>query len=376
MQSDISDWFPFNIPQDAWQVQDADEEIFLLYCQLQSSSATLDTDVNASGLGCVDSRMGELSVRLDVQEVPAHDAATRTRSEPSHSRASKRSKAASKKRDIHSASEEPLEIQLFQDVTGLRSRKGDTGSVLWRASVQLARLLLSQLPSSATALLPSNSLSSCRILELGSGTGLLGIVLAPLVGHYTATDLPSLIPLIRKNMEHNLSPIQHSKFTIDDIDWIQLHNTPAQSRYKVFPSRNVSDHSSSETPHERSTARKTAIQEHMSSSSVQRHIDLIIAVDCIYNPSLIAPLLGTIDYLATFSSHLTYQPEAGNDIDLRPLRLASPAVLIVLELRAADVSRDFLHAWLGLPGRWEIWSIPLLGPRFAMWVGRRRDGAK
>jgi hypothetical protein len=52
-------------------------QIFLLYCQLQSSSATRNT------CKCIRARLRGLAgggtsslVRLDVQEVPRHDAAT------------------------------------------------------------------------------------------------------------------------------------------------------------------------------------------------------------------------------------------------------------------------------------------------------------
>lgn len=205
-----------------------------------------------------------------------------------------------------------------------------------------------------------------------SGTGLLSIVLAPLVAHYTATDLPVLLPLIRKNMEYNLTPSQRSKVSIDDIDWTQLHNTPAHIRHKMFPFCAMSHCSPPEQilP-ERSTTRGQITLVQPFTSGKQWPIDLILAVDCIYNPSLIAPLLDTINFLTSLNSHAAPRPEADNTTNVRPP--AFPIVLIVLELRAADVTREFLHAWLELPGIWEIWCIPLLGARFAMWVGRRRD---
>jgi len=301
---------------------------------------------------------------------------------------------------------------LFQDTTGLRSRKGDTGiyqcslssydirltpessrSVLWRArycysmnaqfpnpnlhfhilSVHLGRLLLSQPSPSDTPLLSTTSLSSCHVLELGfvfnsfilygcyqlldrSGTGLLGIILAPLVAKYTATDLPQLLPLIRKNMEFNLSPSERSKTFINDIDWVQLHNTPTQLRHKIFPPRSLSDrYFPRNLFQERSTARRTAPPVQLSPPKHRGQIDLIIAVDCIYNPSLTAPLLDTVEYLTTLDSRITAQSQTEVNMNVGPL--PSPTVLIVLELRAAEASRDFLHAWLELPGRWEIWSV-------------------
>lgn len=68
-------------------------------------------------------------MRIDVQQSPRNDNVTLTHnSEPSQPRSSKRRKAASKKRDNDIAKQHSLEIQLFQDTTGLRSRKGDTGN--------------------------------------------------------------------------------------------------------------------------------------------------------------------------------------------------------------------------------------------------------
>lgn len=211
-----------------------------------------------------------------------------------------------------------MEITLFQDITGLRSRKGDTGSVLWRASVQFARLLLSP-ANNVTPVLPTSALSNLHILELGSGTGLLSVVLAPYVAKYTATDLPDLIPLIRKNQTHNISTSLLSKISVDDIDWLELHNTSIYRRNKFFK---------------------------LNGNPI---VDLILAVDCIYNPSFIAPLLSTINHFA----------------------VSSTLVLVVLELRSSDVTREFIASWLSLAGKWEIWSMPLLGPKLAIWIGRR-----
>lgn len=156
-------------------------------------------------MGTVESRQDEITVRLDVQPFCRHDVVPQPeRPELSLSRASRRGKSASKKRDQKSTTHDPLEIQLFQDTTALRSRKGDTGmfsyprcrvlltfrtagSVLWRArqvfipdclvpdcnyvfyicSVHLARFLLSQPSSDSLSLLPATNLSSCHVLELG-----------------------------------------------------------------------------------------------------------------------------------------------------------------------------------------------------------------
>ena len=79
--------------------------------------------------------------------------------------------------------------------------------------------------------------------------------------------------------------------------------------------------------------------------------DLILVVDCIYHPSLLPALVETIDYL-TVSDRT--------------------AALVVMELRASDVTREFLDLWITKSAGWEIWRIDgvLQGP-YVMWLGWR-----
>ena len=126
------------IPTGANQVTDADEEVlpslecpnstmltersqvFLLYTRL---AATPQSET-MGGLGYVDSRSPVLNVNfeLDLSTDPS----------ASHSNHRKSSRVTkSRKQDM------TIEVQLAQDPSSLRSRKGDTGSVLWRARFSL-----------------------------------------------------------------------------------------------------------------------------------------------------------------------------------------------------------------------------------------------
>lgn len=77
-------------------------------------------------------------------------------------------------------------------------------------------------------------------------------------------------------------------------------------------------------------------------------------MDCIYHPSLLPALVETIDYLTT---------------------PGVTAVLVVVELRAEDVIREFLELWLNAStkGAWEIWHVDevMEGP-YAVWVGWKK----
>ncbi|KAG6827206.1 hypothetical protein H0H92_012790 [Tricholoma furcatifolium] len=222
-----------------------------------------------------------------------------------------------------------VEIELYQDKTALRSRKGDTGSVLWKASIDFAQLILQQLHSQAQgSLFDLLSLKCAHVLELGAGTGLLAVALAPYVGHYTVTDIADLQALLRKNVaanftgwpDHCVAPTPGSNISVKELDWVVLNNTPFAHRKKLMVDIDSDP------------------------------VDLILVVDCIYHPSLLPALVETIHHITV------------------PGRTA---VLVVVELRAEDVIREFLSLWLARPG-WEIWRVNEgLGRPYAMWLGWR-----
>lgn len=107
-------------------VTDADEEvgslhscfgylshikIFILYTEKQLVSSDL------RGLGYVDSHNDVLEIKFDVPlKSSPHDPQPKRKVKPV---------------------EKTIEIELRQDKTALRSRKGDTGSVVWRARYYL-----------------------------------------------------------------------------------------------------------------------------------------------------------------------------------------------------------------------------------------------
>jgi hypothetical protein len=201
-------------------------------------------------------------------------------------------------------------------------------------------------------------------MELGAGTGLLGLILAPLVGFYRFTDLPEICHLIEKNINMNIdlfprpsaarvtSPGRRKREKSDDgpkssdrrpdnisvepLDWVALYDAPPHSRVRLFP---IPD----------------------------PPFDLILATDTIYNPALVLPFLATLNHYAA---------------DQR-----RTIVFIVMELRDEDVTREFLHQWINL-GEWRIWRIDgrgaseegieepgnvpsprrLLDERFATWI--------
>ncbi|KIO29924.1 hypothetical protein M407DRAFT_226083 [Tulasnella calospora MUT 4182] len=304
----------FCLPPDSERVLDADEEIFLIYTRLAGDGSSSSEPL---GLGFVDSKSSEMTVSFNIEPpIPGLPEMTTSPARKSPGRDRKKQARARKSEPVF------LSYVLEQDPSSLRSRKGDTGNVLWRASVRLCQLLLTEhhFPP-AQPLLRRVSLETARVLELGAGIGLLACALGPLTGHYTVTDIEVLVPLLRKNVSRSaLSP---SRVTVTDFDWVALQNAPKSRRSTVF---GVDGHGP---------------------------FDLILCCDCIYNTELVPPLVEAINYAA---------PGSGT------------VVLVVAELREEDVLREFLSTWLE-SGSWEIWRLPErhLGVRTIAWAGWRKS---
>ncbi|PCH43488.1 hypothetical protein WOLCODRAFT_132788 [Wolfiporia cocos MD-104 SS10] len=329
-----SPYGPIRLPPGSTVVTDADEEVFLLYTDL-AARKPVDGSTGFRGLGYADPHKDTLVLEFNIGNT--------LDSSLSESSAKKKSRKGSAHRVKENEQERTITIELAQDKTALRSRKGDTGSVVWRASVDFAQFVLSQYHTRApNPLFDPVALRNAHVFELGAGTGLLGIVLSNIVARYTVTDIEPLVPLITKNLSLNLPRFSQPKpsprrskhsntsssssdnsanVTAEVLDWITLHNAPAASREKLF---------------------------------AYPPVDLLLIVDCIYHPSLLPSLLTTINFLTT--------PER-------------TAVFVMVELRAEDVVREFLERWLNLSsdGDWQIWSIGRImdGP-YAMWVGWKR----
>ena len=106
--------------------------MFLLYSRLAALGGA-DGTAAFRGLGSLDSRRDTLAVRFALRApVPA----------PSDRDAGRARRGRRAPRRDGGEGAEVVEVELAQDKTALRSRKGVTGSVLWRARcVALDRVL-------------------------------------------------------------------------------------------------------------------------------------------------------------------------------------------------------------------------------------------
>ncbi|KAL5513209.1 RKM5 [Sanghuangporus vaninii] len=376
------------LPSSSVRVEDPEEEVFLLYTALSSRKPHDISSISFPGLGSVNSKQDTITVRftLPSRSKPDKSGETTPRTKKLDKNAKlgtspkvdrKRAKSSA---TVSDGEERTLEIELVQDKTALRSKRGDTGSVLWRVSVALGQALLNDFSSdSPCSLFDPEKLKNCNVLELGAGTGLLSLVFAPWVHHYTATDLDYLVPLIRKNVTTNLPVVQQARFrntadskkyptssskiskrttgsrgsedssnaininirrnesfidpiqvTVEPLDWLELH----RHRQHASPR------------HGSGGANSTSLTGRSNTAFRLAHADppeLIVIADCVYNPALIPGLLSAVEHYAA------------------PGRTC---VLVAAELRSADVVREFLESWVGLGG-WEIWRVgrAAVGPR-------------
>jgi predicted nicotinamide N-methyase len=70
------------------------------------------------------------------------------------------------------------------------------------------------------------------VLELGAGTGLVGIATACIWRtHVTLTDLPEIVPNLQYNIDHNRKLAQQcgGNISVMSLDWSDASNTPTSS---------------------------------------------------------------------------------------------------------------------------------------------------
>jgi len=144
---------PVSLPANATIVSDADEEIFLLYTRLATLKPPDSSDTgHFHGLGSENSKEDVLLVRIELKP-PSTTHPSPSKPEKVNPNADRRNRARKRKSSSSKSGimvghgdgfgtrreggAEPqalvFEYKLFQDKTALRSRSGDTGSVLWKA---------------------------------------------------------------------------------------------------------------------------------------------------------------------------------------------------------------------------------------------------
>lgn len=90
---------------------------------------------------------------------------------------------------------------------------GVTGAVLWDSGVVLGKFLEHAVESGMMVL------RGKKVVELGSGCGLVGCIAALLGAEVTLTDLPDRLRLLKKNIETNLYGDVRGSAAVSELIW-------------------------------------------------------------------------------------------------------------------------------------------------------------
>lgn len=249
-------------------VDDVDEEIFLLY----TLNAKAQHD---GGLGYVNHSSDKIFIALD---------------------ASGSWSSALSDRNLTGE----LVVPIYQHVTSLRSSKGNTGSVLWRSTVELA------IRFRRGAIFDLKHFNEANVLELGAGTGALPALLGALSKRWLATDLDELVPLLRKNLDGK------DGVGVAALDWFDFLHPPS--------------------PHTAQLTKRHVLDQLGGAQSP----DVIICCDCIYNPGLFDALIATLNVFT---------------------RKDKTIVLVSCEMRSDESLAEFLTKWKDSDPTWIIVSL-------------------
>ncbi|KAJ1023139.1 hypothetical protein NDA16_003292 [Ustilago loliicola] len=258
-------------------VDDVDEEIFLLY----TLNAKSEHD---GGLGYVNHSADKIFISID------------------------RNTWSSALSDRNLSGK--LIAPIYQDVTSLRSSKGNTGSVVWRSTVELA------IRFHQATIFDLSRLKDATVLELGAGTGALPALVGDLSRRWLATDQEELVPLLKKNLD------KHERIKTGALDWFDFLSPPSMHSAQL---------------------RKKHVLDQLLPSQTARQpeqkvdgADLIICCDCIYNPGLFDALIATLNVFTDKQKTM---------------------VLVSCEMRSNESLAEFLTKWKESDAGWIIVSL-------------------
>ncbi|KAI1775189.1 hypothetical protein F4818DRAFT_41401 [Hypoxylon cercidicola] len=215
---------------------------------------------------------------------------------------------------------------IHQSPTILNRPGSTTGAVVWK----ITPLVADWLAASDNLLCTTGVLSSSSaVLELGCGiSGLVGLVVAPLVARYTLTDQSYVAKLVEKNIGEN-SLLLNSK---------QVGNASQKRRGK--PSIVLSKANLRFAPLDWELDEVTPS---LTGDGNVKNFDAVVACDCIYNDTLIKPLVQT----CADACRLGRADESSAD---------RPAVcLVAQQLRDPEIFEGWIKAFSRY---FRVWRVP------------------
>ncbi|KAI1377532.1 hypothetical protein F4677DRAFT_414696 [Hypoxylon crocopeplum] len=241
---------------------------------------------------------------------------------------------------------------IHQSPTILNRPGSTTGAVVWK----ITPLVADWLAASENLLWTSGVLSSSSsVLELGCGiSGLLGLVLVPSVARYTLTDQSYVARLVEKNINENSLPEKPK----------QPGANSRKGRGKSTTNQSKADLRFLQLDWE-----LDEVTSSLTGDKKAKSFDAVIACDCIYNDTLIQPLVQTCADVC----RLRCADEGAAD---------KPAVcLVAQQLRDPEIFEDWIKEF---SRSFRVWRIPdnalskelRSHPGFVIHLGILQDAAK
>ncbi|KAF9574276.1 Methyltransferase-like protein 21D [Mortierella alpina] len=195
-------------------------------------------------------------------------------------------------------------LEVDEDPSG--QLRGGVGSTIWDAAIVLAKYLekCDLLTSAAT-----QSSRTLNVLELGAGTGIVGLAAARILSFKGAkanivlTDKENCMPLLQRNIEKNTSNGIEVKAQI--LDWENFSGIKAITTTADANSNPSSTAAASTTTAESESGTLSNDPPPTTASDLlDNEWDLIILSDCIWVPALYPSLISTLNKIVQ-PSHKT-----------------------------------------------------------------------
>ena len=186
----------------------------------------------------------------------------------------------------------------------------DIGSCVWTAAIMLAKYIEHHHGA--------KGLVDRECIELGSGTGLVGLVAASLGGSVTLTDLDHVVPRLRQNIALNTQPIE------GDNEW---HGTAAGGRVRAC---------------ELTWGKEGALE------AFPGPYRLVVACEVIYEKQHTAILLETLRGLVSAETELLFAFDTRGRVGIKPFLEAAEAEFVLNEVPDEDLHPQFRFAKIKL----------------------------
>lgn len=204
---------------------------------------------------------------------------------------------------------------------------GTTGAVIWDVTPVFAEWIA----TSSNVLFKNSILGpDTTVLELGSGIGgVIGLMLAPLIKHFVFTDQEYVLKILRQNIEEN---------TIVSRE---------QRAPKSKKSKSLKHQSSEAVPSkievlalDWETSALEQLPHVLNTDGSSGGIDVVLAVDCVFNENIVEPLVQTCRTLSHFRHADSTRPTV---------------CVFAQQLRQPDVFEQWLRTVLR---DFSVWRIP------------------